>query len=129
MDATLPKRGKRGPYAKRQRTVLAAIVFFCFLAGPTQAQLVSGNKLFEYCQDHTSIERLSVCDGYILGAADASSLAASKRVCIPSGASAIQIRDAVIKWLADHPGQRHGSAALLILLSLIEVFPCKKNSN
>ena len=45
--------------------------------------------------------------------------------CIPDTAKATQGANAVCKYLADNPAQRHKSAASLVRQALIVAWPCK----
>jgi hypothetical protein len=49
--------------------------------------------------------------------------------CAPQGVTVGQLRDAVIKYLMDHPERRHLPFARLALDALKASFPCRKNSN
>jgi hypothetical protein len=50
---------------------------------------------------------------------------AGDRVCIPSEATLAQVRDVVIRYLQEHPEERHYAASSLSLRALVLAFPCK----
>jgi hypothetical protein len=44
--------------------------------------------------------------------------------CVPDGVTGSQVNDVAMKYLAEHPQQRHFSAPSLIAKALSEAFPC-----
>lgn len=110
-----------------------------------EAQSISGNELLETCSSDDDVYA-GFCIGYILGAIEGESFGAFVVVnsltpgldtddtnrtissylqhCTPSDASNQQLRDIMVKYLAEHPAQRHNSARGLILKALRDAFPC-----
>ncbi len=48
-----------------------------------------------------------------------------RRSCIPENVTNGQVSDVVIKYLRDHPEERHILAAILVVKAMAEAFPCK----
>jgi Rap1a immunity proteins len=71
----------------------------------------------------------AMCLGYISGTLDTvrgmSVLLERKFACEPPGVTGDQLVSITIKYLADHPGDLHFSAASLILDLYTKSFPCK----
>jgi hypothetical protein len=56
----------------------------------------------------------------------ATNAAEQNGICFPAGASANQNRLVVEKYMAQHPEKLHEYAAILIVDSLREAFPCRR---
>jgi hypothetical protein len=91
----------------------------------------SGNTLLEECTRGGGGVPSPYCSGYIHGASDAAQStvrALGKKngpFCLPRDASGSQIVDVVIKYLRDHPEERHYFAADEVTLALVAAFPCQ----
>ena len=105
------------------------------VAGPAQAVFYDGNRLYEWCATPEGDPRYSWssinCNGYVTGVIDSLEVAEKAgsgpiTVCVPSGATVQQVRDVVLKYLTNHPEQRHTAAAILTILALREAFPCSR---
>jgi hypothetical protein len=98
-------------------------------AADKAAVYVSGNSLNAWCMSASQSQR-GLCDGYILGIADA--LEVSKiggfAACIPAQVrtrSWAQILNVVKQFLASHPEKRPlFSATTLVASALAEMFTC-----
>jgi hypothetical protein len=108
--------------------------FTLLIALPTQTRanmFYDGNRLYEICtapeEKHAS---WGVCLGFILGAHDAVRDAqelgflAGKIHCTPTNATTGQVRDVVVRYLEEHPAERHINASALVADALREAFPC-----
>ena len=83
----------------------------------------SGNKIFADCSAPNSSAQRSICLGYIAGMADALEIA--KLWCPPEGVTVGQTVDIVMKYLREHPEERHLTASGEGGLALAIAFPCK----
>jgi len=107
----------------------AAIVLLTM--APAHAQHVStvtGNQLLEYCESKDAFAQ-GLCDGYITGASDIESMEGSafpdrRRSCTPNTVTNGQMTDVVVKYLKDHPEERHMLAAVLVVEAVTKAFPC-----
>lgn len=89
----------------------------------------SGNELLETCRKESSMFSSGACLGFIEGVVEGMRLQASTMnekalVCPPYGVTVGQIRDVVMKYLADHPEQRHFSGAQVTVLALAGAWRC-----
>lgn len=62
------------------------------------------------------------CMGYMKAARF---LVRGEAICVPAEVTTGQFRDVVIKYVNDHPDQRHRQAVVLTTLATLEAFPCK----
>ena len=97
------------------------------------AVIWSGNNIFSLCQkydrNHANADTVG-CMMYILGAADVLMLnddteTTMQSPCPSAGVTEQQIAEVVVKWLSDHPEQRHLPAPYIVMTALNEAFPCK----
>jgi hypothetical protein len=82
------------------------------------AQIISGNKLHEYCQKNDARQFVF---GYVTSVVDT-----SKFVCVPPGVTVGQLADVVCGYLSNHPEKRHLIGASLAFGALNASFPCPK---
>src|SRR5262249_45249982 len=77
------------------------------------ASYITGNELYKNCTANIrdDIAGAGICVGYVEGIADAHEFDATN--CVPPGVSVGQIKDVIVKYLAETPQLRHQSAALL----------------
>jgi Rap1a immunity proteins len=92
-------------------------------AGGAAAENQNGNELLTECtaQDTT----LQMCIAYIRGARDmldALQLAGSGQRCIPQLATLGQVKDVVVRYLRQHPEERHYWRATLIIAAVREAW-------
>jgi hypothetical protein len=103
--------------------VVAAVMA---VSAGARADFRDGNGLYADCSKESS---RALCDAYIAAIADAASKeggVVSFKIC-PSGDVLIaQMEDVVKQYLAEHPEQRHLSAASLVAFALARAFPCPR---
>jgi hypothetical protein len=89
----------------------------------------SGNDLLRDCTNDKAIKSLSFCLGFIAGTWSGAAIEGvdyhpgKPNFVIPSEADLPQLKDVVVKFLNEHPEERHLSAGVLVLLALKEAFP------
>ena len=84
--------------------------------------LMTGNDLWEPCQQATG--NGSLCLAYVAGIAEALEL--EGKICLSHrNVTYDQVTDIVVKYLRDHPEERHYDAARLFGSVLKNTFPCK----
>jgi hypothetical protein len=67
--------------------------------------------------------KTGACVGYIWGATSTAAQAGS--ICL-KGAQANQLIDVIKQWLQTHPEIRQNSASSLVIMALMEKFPCNR---
>src|SRR5262245_41808726 len=92
-------------------------VMFCLLVGEAKAaDFVSGNELWESCQDSN---KLQFCYGYIVGAAQTNSISRPMKTkpffCIAPAVQNQQLLDIVTSYLREHPEKRQWPGPTLII--------------
>jgi len=102
---------------------LVTITALAMLLGSpnSYAALISGNKLFEDCEQDGETVAVGVCYGYVFGVFD---VMQDVKVCEPVGVTGKQLTGIVRKYLKENPENLHLNAAFLVTLALSEVFPC-----
>lgn len=107
------------------RTV--ATIFTLAFSTNIYAGYFDGNMLYERCatkeENPDYYLNISSCRGYIIGVADAYD---GYSFCIPNRVNIGQNSDIVMKYLHDHPEDRHQDAHVLTAYALSVAFPCKK---
>ena len=111
---------------------LFSAALLLLLSSSAHAQRVStttGNDLLESCESTGHFEQ-AFCLGYITGVtdldgADGSVFPERRRSCVAENVSNGQVRDVVVKYLKDHPEERHIQASILIVKAMAQAFPCK----
>ena len=98
--------------------------------GQHRVSTTTGNSLLETCSSVGKADEL-FCLGYIGGVADVDGLEGAtfperQRSCVPDNVSNGQLMDVVVKYLKEHPEERHMLAAILIVEALTKAFPCKR---
>jgi hypothetical protein len=109
-----------------------SVIFLLLIGVPSNAQRVStrtGNDLLEFCESKKEFEQ-AFCLGYITGVTDMEGMNTAafpdrQRSCISTIVTNGQLIDVVLKYLKDHPEERHMLAAVLIVKSMAQAFPCK----
>jgi hypothetical protein len=86
--------------------------------GYARAQIITGNKLHEYCQKYDARQFVY---GYVTSVVDA-----NKFLCVPTGVTVGQLADVVCGYLSNHPEKRHNDGAGLAFQALHASFPCSK---
>jgi Ssp1 endopeptidase immunity protein Rap1a len=112
--------------------ILLSAFFLLLVSASVHAQRVStttGNDLLDSCESKAEFKQ-AFCLGYINGATDLDGMDGSvfperRRSCVAENVSNGQVRDVVVKYLRDHPEERHLLAAILIVKAMSQAFPCK----
>lgn len=113
---------------------------------PARADTVSGNDLFSGCTANNDPSQLNFCAGYIIGAVEGMKVGLAwpmmlagdhkpieeinkavetlLQICAPPEVEYGQYVGVVVKYLGDHPENRHNSARMLIINALQRAFPC-----
>ena len=99
------------------------------LAGDTYESLESGSTLLAKCVGPPEVQL--VCAGYTAAIHDMIAMleasgAMAKRHCFPTETTRLQIRDVIVRYLQNHPGERHAGAAGLVRDALQEAWPCDR---
>ena len=92
------------------------------LSFSAQAQYVNGNRLYERMTSSNTSQTMWAL-GYVTGVADSFD---GEFFCLPNTVTVGQMSDIVQKSLVARPQERHLRADVLIMLALVDVFPCKK---
>src|SRR5436190_1415229 len=105
------------------RTLMKSLATYLILAialvgGDAWADFQTGNELLQACE---GTDRL-LCRGSVMAIADV--LDYQMDACVPIRATVGQLVDVVVKYLREHPKDRHHAAAALIITALPEAFPC-----
>jgi hypothetical protein len=89
---------------------------------------VEGNEFHSWCSQKEDAPG-AMCFGYIVGVADgleeSVTTGGRRTICYPSTVSLGQIRDIVLKYMADNPDKRHYPASYTVQNALSAAFPCK----
>lgn len=112
-------------------SVTAATLAIGLLTSPARATFTDGNDLLTSCSADLYVE----CLGYVAGIADAMETAqscnngslAGWQACVPIGVRKSQAKDVVIRFLREHPQDRHYPASGLVAQALQEAFPCRRS--
>ena len=104
----------------KKRFLAAVLVALC--VSPTYAQ--TGMDVYKKCGNAFTGGFLhrGACHGYVAGIA--SGLAATGKICLPSGASEEQLFLVAQSWLRSHPANLNRPAAVMISGAFIASFPC-----
>ena len=90
----------------------------------SRAQMITGNKLLHHCQDEKNGFAQGLCDGYIMGVSQMDAWNPHSEFWnIPDEVTVGQVRDTVVKYLADNPELRTSSAFVLTVAALTKAFP------
>ena len=100
-------------------------IFSVLFSSPAWADFLNGNTLYDLCTSEVYYEK-GICGGYVMAISDilTSSPLYGQEACIPTEATAGQVRDVVEQWLSQNPQERHYSSTSLAVLALTEAFPC-----
>ena len=92
------------------------------ITSSANAAFYSGNDLYNKLISNDSSDRI-LAMGYISGIHDVFD---GSSICTKQGVTLGQLKDVVIKKLADKPEYRHASADNFVFVALSEAFPCPK---
>src|SRR5262245_3844857 len=113
--------------------LLVAATSAVMLAGITQVNAaVTGNDWQSYCANDKKPGEFAACIYYTRGLADGLTLWEMAKpeaafICIPAEVTGRQLVDVGMKYLREHPAERHKSAAYLLALAFIESdWVCRK---
>ena len=103
------------------------LVFLLGIVGRVDATFMSGDALIPYCEGKFGEQGHLLCGMYLFGASDGATSVAGEdaHFCMPEQVKMEQLRRIFIKYVADNPHELHASASSIVLVSLIEAFPCK----
>lgn len=105
-------------------------------AGP----LSTGNDYIRYCEADVGSVAFLVCAYYTrgvvegftmrdeIGAEGEGALRTSRLICLPPQSVAGQWKDITLRYLEENPEKRHWLARELMLVALLEAFPCAPQS-
>jgi hypothetical protein len=107
-------------------SVLAAP--FATSAAPAAVQgLNTGNDVLAVCSSE-DIDDGYRCMGFLEGVTRTAglygALGSKPRLCLPDAVTLQQARDVAVKYLQDHPDERHHLSAGITLIALVRAFPC-----
>lgn len=117
----------KAPYlqAARLAAVLAVSISHPAVA---QGQDSTGNSLYADCTNGPA-SAIGFCygrvQGFMLGWEMASGETSANVFCRPAGTTMGQTGDIIVKYLREHPEQRHADWRPLILLALNQAWPCE----
>ncbi len=102
----------------KSRFFLIFSLFLVLRPGAATADFYDGNRLYEECKGQSALS----CLGYIVGVADTARLF-PKPICVPEGVTAGQLRAVVLKYMEEHPEDRHYSGTSVVGSALLGAFP------
>lgn len=105
--------------------MMKKIVLAVLMAFTVNAQAIgtyfNGNQFLEASE--------SLKNGYVMGVVDAHAILSpvlkQSVFCEPNSATAGQLTAVVMKYLNNNPEKRHLAASRIVMVSLLEAFPCK----
>ncbi len=92
-------------------------------------QFHSGEELYNWCRSNDPTDR-QACEVYVCGVLDTwttaylDSRASPYRICIRGRPECRELSDAVLKYLEEHPADRHAPAAEVTEYALQQAFIC-----
>ena len=89
---------------------------------------IQGTELLRSCNMGFATNGFQFCEAFIEGVRDGVVLATELRgakpiIETPAGAKQEQLKDAVLKYLNEHPEEHHKPAAVLVVAALSQAFP------
>lgn len=102
------------------RKIAVVLLFALLTQAPAQAAWYTGNDLLARC--NAGGEPAMLCAGYVVGIADA--FAANDNFCIPASVNLRQLVDVFVRFLEQHPDERHLQGSGLVARALAKAFPC-----
>jgi hypothetical protein len=103
------------------------------LAHAQKTEAFSGNRWYGECNSKAGTGDETRCIGYVIGLDQGLNMQAlltdsKKLFCTPQEVTYGQKIDVFVKYMADHPEQRHEDAAALYVVAMGTAFPCKEGS-
>ncbi len=107
---------------------VALALAFCGLAAPAAAEDVTGQRIIAFCESDQAPD-LALCHGFFRGLSDTHSIYAAMGkglhlYCLPRGITQEQFERVAFNWMEAHPEALERPAAVLIIQSLHEAYPC-----
>ena len=100
----------------------ATILMASHVSAAESIIFIDGNTLLTACQSRRA-EVFQFCNGSIQAYFD--TLSVDRQVCPETRMMSRQIVEIVVRYLMDHPEERHHSAASIARTALSNLFPCK----
>lgn len=114
---------------KGRLLVFGALIWLPALAHAEGPGFRSGNDLYLLCTSANSRDEMW-CINYVMGATDALLsvlsvlMPAGMPYCIPAGATTVQLKDVVVRFMDDYPHVRHMPGGDIVQLAYRRAFPC-----
>ena len=111
----------------RHSVILIGASIWAFAVSPALSDFVDGNRLRDACVDTVDQSARGLCLGFIAAASDMSKCDRAYKGFshnAPEGASLLQVKTVVVKWLNEHPELWHYAATELVAAGLQETWPC-----
>jgi len=83
----------------------------------------TAGALFDTCNNQNDSSKQAYCFGYVAGVTDV--LTGMHIICAGARIGLAEIKDVVVKYLREHPGERNMDADDLTSTALTLAFPCK----
>jgi hypothetical protein len=100
-----------------------ALPFMWALAlSPRGALALDGNELLQRCASIPDGKLF--CTGFVDGIHRLLRGSQFHLVCSPDDVTTGQVRDIAVRYLLDHPADRHHNAEEVVTFAMIEAFPC-----
>ncbi len=113
--------------------VAAVLLLFSVVASADEKDQprvwTSGSDLVAICGQVQDQFSTGACVGYVVAAAEIADSGRLKgyRSCIPKGVTKGQLQDVVNKHLARHPEQLEYIGYQVVVVALVEAFPCQEH--
>ncbi len=104
-----------------RRTALALAIALA-MPSPAPAVFDTGNDLLDFCTSKDSA-KLLLCLGLVTGYFEG--MQAGYKCTVDPKVTRQQLKDIVVKFLHDHPGDRHRPGAILAARAYFVTFDCK----
>lgn len=100
---------------------LALAFALALWATSAQAEWMDGNQLEDMCVSTSALDR-GLCLSYVMGVLDGARFQAQP-LKTPDGTSAGQVRDVVVRYLANHLEGKAQPARMIIKVAVVEAWP------
>ncbi len=110
------------------RIVAVALALVPCWSAPAAAEDVTGHRIIQFCESDQAPD-LALCHGFFRGLSDTHSIYAAMGkglhlYCLPRGITQEQFERVAFRWMDAHPEALDRPAAVLIIQSLHEAYPC-----